>query len=474
MKTKKYFYSKITFLLTALLMTTVACERELSDDVVEATFPTTADIFIDGPIGMGTDFYFPFIGEPSNPIGSKLNAWSVDDNVAYLGTSSMRFDVPNADDPEGNYAGAAFIIDGGGRDLSGYDALTFWIKATQGTHIGEIGFGEGETTVLRKNISVSTGWNKVIIPIPDPSKLTQEKGMLRYATGGIDGLGYTFWIDELKFEKLGTLTNQSPFIQGGEDAEGVAFSGQKLDISNLGLTATLENGSEVSVSASPNYFEFTSSNPGVASVNLTEVTLDQAGQSTITATLAGVQAAGSLSVTSIDLAPTPNLATANVISVFSDAYTNSPVDYFNGYWAPWQTTEGQDDINVNGNNIIKYTELNFVGIEFQGDKIIDASSMTHFHVDIYLENPLKSGDFVIVKLQDLGTDSVFGGGNDRAGELRLTSTTTPALVNGGWISVDVPFSRFPGLSTRANLAQIVFDTQATVQSIFVDNIYFHN
>ena len=179
MKTRKYFYSKITFMLITLLITNIACERELSDDYVVATFPTTADIFIDGPIGLGTDFYFPYIGEPSNPIGSKLNAWSIDEEVSYEGTASMRFDVPNADDPEGNYAGAAFIIDGAGRDLSGYNALTFWAKASQGVSIGEIGFGEGETIVLRRNVSVSTGWNKVIIPIPDPSKLTQERGMLR-------------------------------------------------------------------------------------------------------------------------------------------------------------------------------------------------------------------------------------------------------------------------------------------------------
>lgn len=473
MKTRKYFYSKITFMLITLLITNIACERELSDDYVVATFPTTADIFIDGPIGLGTDFYFPYIGEPSNPIGSKLNAWSIDEEVSYEGTASMRFDVPNADDPEGNYAGAAFIIDGAGRDLSGYNALTFWAKASQGVSIGEIGFGEEETIVLRRNVSVSTGWNKVIIPIPDPSKLTQERGMLRYSTGSVNGFGYTFWIDELKFEYLTNLSNSTPFIQNGEDEDGVAFTGQQLELSGLGLSVTQENGGVVTVDAASQYFTFSSSNSDVASVNLTNVTLDQPGQSTITATLAGVQAAGSLNVTSIDVAPVPTLDAVNVISVFSDAYTNSPVDYFNGYWAPWQTTLGQDDIDVNGNKIIKYTELNFVGIEFQGANSIDASSMTHFHADIYLENGLNPGDYLVLKLQDLGSDNAFGG-FDPAGEMRLTSSSNPALINGGWISVDVPFSRFPGLSSRSNLAQIVFVSDATIESIFVDNIYFHN
>jgi hypothetical protein len=37
----------------------------------------------------------------------------------------MRFDVPNVGDPLGAYAGAIFRTETA-RDLSGYDALTFW------------------------------------------------------------------------------------------------------------------------------------------------------------------------------------------------------------------------------------------------------------------------------------------------------------------------------------------------------------
>ena len=82
---------------------------------------------------MGSDFYFPYSG-------SKATAWTVDETEAYEGTASMRFDVPNADDPNGNFAGAIFRIEGAGRDLTKYDALTFWIKASQGVTIGELGF----------------------------------------------------------------------------------------------------------------------------------------------------------------------------------------------------------------------------------------------------------------------------------------------------------------------------------------------
>jgi hypothetical protein len=51
----------------------------------------------------------------------------------------MRFDVPNVGDPLGAYSGAIFRTETA-RDLSGYDALTFWAKGTQAGLINEIGF----------------------------------------------------------------------------------------------------------------------------------------------------------------------------------------------------------------------------------------------------------------------------------------------------------------------------------------------
>ena len=61
--------------------------------------------------------------------GSKATAWSVDESEGYESAASMRFDVPNENDPAGNYAGASFRVDGSGRDLTEFDALTFWAKA---------------------------------------------------------------------------------------------------------------------------------------------------------------------------------------------------------------------------------------------------------------------------------------------------------------------------------------------------------
>ncbi|MFK8059811.1 MAG: glycosyl hydrolase family 16 [Polaribacter sp.] len=464
MKTIKYIYSKITLFLVLILLVTTGCERELSDDVVEATFSSTAEIFTDTPVGMGTDFYFPYIGEPSNPLGSKLTAWSIDTDISYQGSASMRFDVPNAADPEGNFAGALFKIDGAGRNLTKYNVLTFWARASQGCSIAEIGFGEGDFATKLENVNLSTQWTKYFIPIPDPSKFLQERGMLFYSAGSINGFGYTFWIDELKFESISTLGVAVPYIQNGNNENSSVFVGDNsLSISGIGATYKLPNGFDQKVNINSSFFDFNSSDASVAATTGSNISIVGSGAAVLTGSLNGKDAAGSLNISSVDLAPTPTLPQANVISIFSDAYTNNPVDYFNGYWG-FSTTQGQDDIDVNGNKMIKYTELNFVGTEFQGTPI-DISSMTHFHIDILVDEPIDSGDFIRIQLDNLA---------GRKGAFTINLNSTPALKNGGWISLDLPFSSFGLNPNTTDLKQLVYVSDATVKTIYVDNIYFHN
>lgn len=466
MNTKKYIYSKISLLLGILFFAIISCEREVSGDTTFAVGDTTADIFTDTPVGMGSNFYFPYGPDASNSLGSKPTAWSVDNTTAYKGSASMRFDVPNANDPTGNFAGALFKIDGAGRNLSGYNVLTFWAKASQGCTIAEIGFGEGDFATKIENVSMGTQWTKFYIPIPDASKFLSEKGMLFYSAGSINGYGYTFWIDELRFEKLGTLGNAMPFIKNGLDVSSSVFAGDtSLSIDGLGANYSLPNGFVQAVNVNKQFFNFTSSNTSVATTNGSVVAIVGSGTSVIKGSLAGNAATGSLTVNSRPLAPIPTLPANKVKSVFSDSYTNNPVEYYNGYWAPYQTTLGQDDININGNKMIRYTNLNFVGTEFQGTPI-NISTMTHFHVDILVDEALQSGAKIQIKL-----DNLLGS----SGTFTLNAASVPAINNTGWISLDLPFNQFPGLNpATTNLKQIVFITDGTVKTIFVDNMYFHN
>ena len=150
MKNEKNRYLKFTLFLGLLFVVTMSCEREVSDEVDFATFGNSPEIFIDGFSG-GLE-YLPFAG-------SKLDAFSVDSEVKYKGEASMRFDVPNVGDPNGSFAGAIFP-DYGSRNLSEYDALTFWAKATKAATINEIGFGadfgENKYLATKQNLRIST------------------------------------------------------------------------------------------------------------------------------------------------------------------------------------------------------------------------------------------------------------------------------------------------------------------------------
>ncbi len=473
MKTIKFIYKKGVFFLALAFVINVSCERDLSDEVEFATFPATAEVFTDAPIGLGTNFYFPYEG-------SKPTAWSVDEKVSYEGIASMRFDVPNVNDPEGNYAGAIFRIDGegSGRDLSGFDALTFWAKASQAVTIGEIGFGEdfGENKYVttRINVSLTTNWVKYIIPIPDPSKLIQERGMLRYSAGGIgpvgNEVGYTFWLDEVKFEKLGTIAQPQPKILNGEDVAQQTFTGSKIDIAARGLTQTFNvSGKNVTVNTTPAYFTFTSSNTGVAVIDEKGVVdVIGKGDSDITAELGSVTAIGSLKVTSNGVfpgAPAPMRPEANVKSIYSDTYTSATESNFtpNFGGSTTQTTEA----GSNGDSVQLYTNNNFTGIIF--NNTVDASELTHLHVDIYTQ---QSGTNVELQIRDVGANgeietNVFNG--FPSGDDKDSRFTASGLTVGSWTSVDIPLEGDLA-SQKNNLGALIL---VGGPDFILDNIYFY-
>lgn len=476
MKKIKFIYLKNSFILGILFFTTLSCEREISDEVAFATFPNTAEVFIDG-FSAGLN-YFPFSG-------TKVNAFTVDTKESYKGTSSMRFDVPNVGDPDGAYAGA--IFPDGGRDLSDFDSLTFWIKASQSATLNEAGygndFGENKYLVSMNNIPLTTNWKKVIIPIPDASKLTFEKGMFWYAEGPENGKGYTFWIDELKFEKLGTIAQPRPSIVKGEDKVETQFLGNSISMANYGLTQTfnLESGVNQTITAAPSYFSFKSSNVEVARVSEAGiVTFVGPGTSKITASLGGVKATGSLTVNVagfFPVAPVPTLPQSQVISIFSDKYTNLPVNYYNGYWAPYQTTRGEQT-TIDGQNVLNYTEFNFVGTQLTTP--LNISEMTHFSVDIMMLELPTDIDLLLTFKNENSAATTFQ--QNRIGQSYQLDPRAPVVYPsadfkaGVWSTIKIPIR--PTLETSldktgVNLIIIENIKSSKVKTIYVDNMYFY-
>jgi hypothetical protein len=447
-------------LIGFLALLFMGCERDL-EDLKPVTFPNNPEVFIDG---FSAGLNYAAFG------GSVPTAFDVDKEVTYNNTeASMRFEVPDAGDPLGAYAGGVFFTQVG-RDLSGYNALTFWAKASQSATIDVIGFGNdlGASTyqVTIPALGITTGWKKYIIPLPDPTILTAERGMFFYSVGPADGKGFSFWIDELKFEKLGTIAHRQSMILDGNDEVESAINGLKFPIGGLKVSFNMPTGIDQTVVAAPAYFTFSSSSPTVASVDAAGlVSVLSKGSAVITATSGGEDAKGSLTVNSsgdFEYAPVPQAAPEEVISIFSNQYVNVPVDYYNGYWQPYQTTTSAD-FKVGDDDVLFYTNFNFVGIQFTSPTI-NATSMTHLHMDIWIPNEVDPADKLAVKLVDMGPDGVLGGTDPS-----LVYEITGPLASQSWISVDISLA---GLPSRSKLAQIVLERMgSSLSGFYMDNIY---
>jgi hypothetical protein len=150
----------------------------------------------------------------------------------------------------------------------------------------------------------------------------------------------------------------------------------------------------------------------------------------------------------VTAAPTPPSRTAgDVISIFSDAYTNiTGVDY-NPNWGQGTVTT---TINVAGNPTLKYANLNYQGTDFSGNPQ-NVSAMQFLHIDYWTANSTA-----------LNVSIISPGPVEKAKAL-----TVP--TNGNWSSIDIPLADFSPVAL-ANLIQLKFDGSG---DIYLDNIYFY-
>ncbi len=452
--------------ILATLIGLAGCERDINA-LKPAEYPTNPEVFLDG---FSAGLNYAAFG------GSKVDAFDVDSEVKYKGTKSMRIAVPNFEDPDGAYAGGAYFTTMG-RNLTEYDALTFYAKASKAATLDLVGFGNdfGASRFLTQQTGfiLTTNWRKYVIPIPLASKLTAERGMFFYSEGPENNFGYTIWFDEVQFEKLGTIAHPRPAILNQQHQSINAKVGDNLQIGGTSVTFNMSNGVDQTVTCSPAYFTFMSSNEAVAVVDADGVVKAVGfGSATITAKLGSVDATGSLTVNVAEAppaptepAPTPTAPAENVISLFSNAYTNVPV---NTWSADWDQADVAD-IRIGGDDVKLYTNLIYAGIEFTSPTI-DASSMTHFHLDIWTPDPV-AGAVFRVKLVDFGANGVYGGGDDSEHEVTFTASSSPALVTGTWVGLDIPLSEFTGLIKRSHLAQLIIS--GDLKTVYVDNIYFY-
>ncbi len=410
----------------------------------------------------GDDVYFQAFS------GTYLEAVSIDSLQAQAGRKSLKVTVPGQGSTLGGYAGGV-LTTVGARDFADFNALTFYVRSSVVSTLNEAGFGNDNTgtsvyTAGRANIPVNPSWTFVVIPIPSPRKLVAERGMFTFAEGyePLNSSGHTLWFDEIRYANLLNVQRVR--------ANMTSVNKQYL----IGSTATIEgttttfsiDGANVVVNHMPGYFDFFSSNPDVAVVEGNRIRVVGAGIDTITAKLDTLDVTGRVVITSFTApaaaAPAPTAAAADVISLYSDSYTNRPVTSFNPHWGG--STTQNDTYLVGGNASIMYTTLNFVGIDFVANKI-DVTAMTHLHLDVYA--PV--GTTFRVKLVAFGATGTAVTGQH---ELTFDATTTPGFAAGGWSSLEIPMAAFPFTVPVDNIGQLVLSSP-DAPLVLVDNIYWH-
>ncbi|MDA8886824.1 lamin tail domain-containing protein [Bacteroidia bacterium] len=148
----------------------------------------------------------------------------------------------------------------------------------------------------------------------------------------------------------------------------------------------------------------------------------------------------------------PTQDAVDVISIYSESYTDpAGINYFPN----WGQTTQYSVFEIGTDSMIKYSALNYQGIDFNTSEI-DASSMEMLHIDIWTAD-----------VDDIDIFPI-----SRGGEKAVKKT----LTAGEWNSIDIPLSDYTsqGLS-MSDIIQVKFDNLGTSRetgTIFIDNIYF--
>ncbi|GAB4229382.1 MAG: hypothetical protein Tsb0034_00940 [Ekhidna sp.] len=168
-------------------------------------------------------------------------------------------------------------------------------------------------------------------------------------------------------------------------------------------------------------------------------------------------------------APLPLEEANQVISIFSDSYTD--IDVL-GYAEEGKA--GFEEVELNGNNTLRYDPTadengNYSVIDFGESNVVDMkkSGLTNFQFDVWFAENLTSDSELIIKLID---PSLPGS----AAIISLDDSSTPSISNGKWISYDFTLEELLslGLNESADIQKISIDVGKS-GTVFIDNVYFY-
>jgi hypothetical protein len=160
----------------------------------------------------------------------------------------------------------------------------------------------------------------------------------------------------------------------------------------------------------------------------------------------------------------------NVKSLFSDSFQTSTVAVAE-FSTTWDQAEVSDRM-LNGNLVKKYemsvAENNpFAGIDFSNDPV-DGTGYTHMKLDVWTHD-INTLEVRLVDFNGTG----YNGGTDNSEGVKVVDLS-PSM--GSWVTLDIPFTDFVGLSGTGELAQIILKStnHSGTSTLYVDNLYFFN
>jgi hypothetical protein len=193
-------------------------------------------------------------------------------------------------------------------------------------------------------------------------------------------------------------------------------------------------------------------------------------------------------------APIPPHNPENVLSLFSDTYT----EYREAYpeyahmnetiWSTHFDGSSVEIIEIDGNQTLFYNNTDYVIVEFfwtkegksNGDSSdpqnagIDGTKFTNVRFDFYTQAKTEPPVSAAFKLVDFGGDA-YGGGNDSSHEWFMDKKSTPKIESHKWITVDLALDDLTSMTARKNLSQMVLlSVNGGAMKYYIDNVYFYS
>ncbi|MEZ7949295.1 MAG: T9SS type A sorting domain-containing protein [Flavobacteriaceae bacterium] len=162
-----------------------------------------------------------------------------------------------------------------------------------------------------------------------------------------------------------------------------------------------------------------------------------------------------------DPAPTDTPATPptfnanNVISLYSDAYTAAAG--INN--VPWDDS-AFEEVSIAGNNVLKISGTNFLGIDL--DAHLDATNMTHLHMDYWIATDWETGQVLNPKLSNHAA---------QAGETNALDISNPINSQAeiqNWQSKDFALD-----GDRESIKQFLITEAGFTDLYYLDNVYLY-